>query len=216
MKRIILLLVLVSSLGFAQETVVTDVPFGYHMHDGFYLSLSGGPATGVITLDATNFIFKKMEFNGAGYMADLKVGVTLSEEQSLILSFDMINRFISNPSVTMDGKSVSATSSFQVSDFLIGFGITKYFMPVNIFITTSFGVSGFEIGVNGSKAYSGNGFALQAKVGKEWWIWDDWGLGLAAGLAYASADDQEDPDFPKYSGKLSTTKLFVELSVSFN
>jgi hypothetical protein len=70
--------------------------------------------------------------------------------------------------------------------------------------------------INGTNSSSQSGFTFQFKVGKEWWVSDNWGLGIAAGLGYLSADDQTEPSYPDYSGKLETTKFFVVFNTTFN
>jgi len=216
MKTITFLLVLVSSVGFAQGSVAQDVPEGFHMHDGFYLSLTGGPAFGSITLDGTNGGFDKIELSGAGGQFDFKIGLVVSEEANLILSFDLISRAISSPTLTMDGTTVNTTSDVTASDLLFGAGITKYFMPANIFINATVGAGQFSLDLNNTTSNSQTGFGFQVKGGKEWWVSDNWALGVAAGLSYISAPDQTDPSLPRYSGTLSTTKFFVVFNTTFN
>ena len=186
------------------------------MHDGFYLSLTGGPAFGSITLDGTNGGFDKIELSGAGGQFDFKIGLVVSEEANLILSFDLISRAISSPTLTMDGTTVNTTSDVTASDLLFGAGITKYFMPANIFINATVGAGQFSLDLNNTTSNSQTGFGFQIKGGKEWWVSDNWALGVAAGLSYISAPDQTDPSLPRYSGTLSTTKFFVVFNTTFN
>jgi hypothetical protein len=217
MKRIVFLLVLISSLGFAQEPEKKDMPDGAHKHDGFYLSLSGGPAIGTVTMDATNFIIKKQELGGAGLEYDFKIGFVISEKQRLCLSFDLISRTIFKPSIKIDGKSVTANAGVEYGDLIYGIGITKYFMPENIFLNGTIGFGQHSISINmGVPTMSKVGFGCQLKAGKEWWISDNWGLGVAIGGAYVAADDKTDPSYPQYSGKISTTKFFFLLNATFN
>lgn len=216
MKTIALFVILVSSMGFAQGPATQDVPKGFHMHDGFYLSLTAGPAFGTITLDATNAAFKKIEMSGAGGQFDFKIGAVIAEEENLVLSFDVIARAISAPTLTMDGATVNTTSDVTANDVLFGAGITKYFMPGNIFISATVGVGQFSMDFNNTTSNSQEGFGFQLKGGKEWWVSDNWGLGVAAGLSYISASDQADASNARYSGKLSTTKFFVVFNTTFN
>ena len=216
MKTIAVLLLVVPLIGFAQSLEGQNVPPGFHTHDGFYLSLNGGPAFGSITLNATNAPFNKMEFGGGGFQFDFKIGGVISEEQNLILSFDLISRAISSPTITVDGNSASTTSNVTANDELYGVGITKYFMPSNMFLNATVGIAKFTLQNNGTTSNSQSGFGLQIKGGKEWWLSSQWGLGVAAGFAYLSADDQSDPNYPGYSATISTTKFFVVFNTTFN
>ena len=199
-----------------QELGSQNIPKGFHMHDGFYLSLNGGPAFGSIKMNATNTSFNTMEFSGTGFQFDFKIGGVISEVANLILSFDIISRAISSPSLTINGNSASTTSSITASDAMYGIGITKYFMPENIFISATLGVGKFGLTINGTDYGSKTGLALQIKGGKEWWVSDNWGLGVAAGLGNMSADDQAVSSNPNYSATLSTTKFFVVFNTTFN
>jgi hypothetical protein len=114
MKYILIFLLFISSIGFAQTPQEQIIPKGFHQHDGFYLSLTGGPAFGTITLDATNASFKKIEMSGAGFQFDFKIGGVISEENNLILSFDVISRAISGPTMTVDGASASTIMSLSL------------------------------------------------------------------------------------------------------
>jgi hypothetical protein len=216
MKRLALLLIFISSLGFAQNSSIKDVPQGFHMHDGFYLSLAGGPAFGAITLNATGVSFKKQEYTGTGFQFDFKIGGVISEEANLILSFDMIGRSISGPTSTQDGLTGATSSDLSISDVTYGVGLTKYFMPSNIFASATAGIAKFLVTLNGSQISSQDGFGFQFKVGKEWWVSDNWGLGVATGFAYISADDKKEPTIPAYSATLSTTKFFIVFNTTFN
>jgi hypothetical protein len=216
MKKVILLVILSSSLGFGQESATSDVPKGYHTHEGFYLSLNGGLALGTIILDATNGSYKKMEVGSAGSQYDFKIGYVISEEVNLILSLDILARVISSPVVTIDGVSPNSNTTLNAGDAMYGLGITKYFMPENYFISATAGVGIFSMNVNNKIYNSQRGFGFQIKGGKEWWVLDNWGLGVAAGLGYLSANANADPSNPSYSGKYSTTKFFVIFNTTFN
>ena len=207
MKRIVALFIVASSLGFAQET---------ETHKGLYLSLTGGLAFGAITLNATNRDFSKLEANGTGFQYDFKIGAVVLEDENLILSLDAIGRSISGLTWTLDGADVYTTSKVSAGDAMYGIGITKYFMPSNMFVSGTFGFGKFQLDFANVKDVSHSGFACQLKGGKEWWGSDDVGLGIAGGLAYIAANDESDPSYPNYSGKLSTIKVFVGLSITYN
>jgi hypothetical protein len=210
MKPILGMLLVFPCLALSQE------PDGYHQHDGFFLSMSGGAATGAITLDASGTSYRKLEFSGAGGMIDLKIGGTIAKTVSL--SADLMNRAISGPDVDVDGTKGSASSKVSASDQLIGLGITYYFMPINIFVSGTLGIAKFILKneANDLNASSESGFGLSLKAGKEWWVGANWGLGVSAGFATAGADDKGIPGNPGYSGKLSTNKFFILFNTTYN
>ena len=73
----------------------------------------------------------------------------------------------------------------------IGLGITYYIMPVNIYVggTVGIGQVVFE-DERGHREGTDMGFVGNAIVGKEWWVGEDWGIGLAAQFLGVVADDE--------------------------
>jgi hypothetical protein len=210
------LILLTSLAGYAQSQYNPEAEPGYHKHDGFYLSMNGGPTFGDIVLKATGTSYNKLTFGGPGFLADLKIGGAIRE--NLILSGDYIFHVISGPDVDVDGVKGTANSNVSAGGGVLGLGVTYYFMPINIFLNGTLGLARFTLqdksnNVN-SSSESGLGFAV--KAGKEWWVGKNWGLGISAGFLYASADDKAEPSAPSYSGKLSTGKFTVMFNSTFN
>lgn len=54
------------------------------------------------------------------------------------------------------------------------------------------------------------------KVGKEWWVSKNWGLGLAIGYNHITADDKTDNAPVGYRGTLVTDKVSVLFNSTFN
>jgi len=209
MKKIIFLLMILSGTVYAQESM----PPGFHTHDGFYLSMNIGPGFGKINWEATNFTFKKAEYGGTGGQFEFRIGGVVAE--NLILSFDLLGRSILNPDMTADGHPATTASDLSVSDIIMGPGLTYYFMPSNIFVSGSVGLGSFSIKFenSGTTGNTKQGLGLQLKAGKEWWVSTDWALGISAGIAYVSADDKP---VSNYTGKFSTTRIFVLFNTTFN
>lgn len=210
MKPILGLLLIIPCLAAAQE------PDGYHQHDGFFLSMCLGPGFGPITLDASGATYHKLEFSGTGGMVDLKIGGTIAK--TISLTADVQGRSISGPDVDVDGIKGSANRNVSAGDQFFGVGVTYYFMPINIFVSGSAGISRFILDDknNNVSSSSKNGFGLSFKAGKEWWVGANWGLGVSAGFATSRADDKTDGAEPGYSGKLSTNKFFILFNTTYN
>jgi hypothetical protein len=210
MRKVFKLALFLPAVLFAQQEP------GYHEHDGFFLSMSAGPAFGAITLDADNAPFNKVQFSGAGGMFDFKIGGTIARKVSI--SFDIISRAIVGPDIEVDGVEGSASDEISARDATYGVGLTYYVMPANILLSASIGTGLFTFADEGSNidAESENGLALQFKLGKEWWVGRNWGLGLSGGVGILNAKDKEDPSNPSYSGEMSTVKLFVLFNTTYN
>ena len=215
MKKISLLFILLSSCAFAQDDESDDTLVILHSQT-FYVSAAGGLAFGQIILNAKNTTFSTLVANGGGFQYDVRLGVVVWPEENLILSADALGRSISSPNWTLDGTDVYAGSNVSASDEMFGIGITKYFVPSNMYLSATVGEGRFHIDYSGTKVASHSGFAYHLKGGMEWYLADDWGFGVAIGFAHTAADDQSDPANPGYSGKITSSRVFAEFSVTFN
>ena len=75
--------------------------------------------------------------------------------------------------------------------YFVGMGLTRYWMPSNLYLTGSLGLAGFETNwdlfepadreLNGT----GTGIGASVTVGKEWWVSDNWALGIGVKGSYA-------------------------------
>ena len=215
MKKIAILFTLLSATAFSQDDEPEDTLVILHSQT-LYVSVGGGMTFGHIILNAHNTTFSTLEANGSGFQYEARLGVVVWPYENLILSADILGRSISSPNWTLDGTDVYAGSHVSASDAMYGIGITKYFVPANMFLSATVGEGRFHINYTGTTATSHNGFAYQVRGGMEWYIADDWGLGAAIGFAHTAADDQSDPANPSYSGQLTTSRIFMEFSATFN
>ena len=70
---------------------------------------------------------------------------------------------------------------------LIAPALTYYFMPVNLYITGAVGVSIADAAQDdGDETESDVGWGVNLDVGKEWWVDDNWGIGVAGRLVLGS------------------------------
>ncbi len=158
---------------FSQETNA-----GFHEHDGFYLSMATGVGTG--TFSETHFpagSSHKLEMQGGVLHSDIKVGGAVWRNK-LILSGDLIDTRMRFPDTKLDG-TYSGNFRDYFGHALLGLGVTYYFMPVNFFLSGTIGVGGFKFMTSDSTYDSKRSLGLQLKVGKEWWVSKDWGLGVS-------------------------------------
>lgn len=66
--------------------------------------------------------------------------------------------------------------------------VTYYFMPINLYLTGAIGASRVGLDYGGDNSDWGNfGVGLNLDVGKEWWVGDDLGVGLAGRFWYTHA-----------------------------
>ena len=205
----------------ATPTATGSLYPGYHRHDGFYLSMNIGPALGGTILDMKNEPdgIDQVIFRGPGAVIDLKIGGAIQE--NLILSFDIIGRTIRGPEEEFNTSSgsftVDASDDLTMADNSYGIGLTKYFMPENIFVSGTLSSARMVQTINGHNGSTSEwGYAAHLKVGKEWWVGKNWGLGVSGGYGFAMADDKKDPNTPDYSGTLTSHQFYVLLNTTFN
>ena len=201
MKGLVLFLMLAFSMALAESLPYT--------HDGFFLNLSLG------------FGGQSAEYEGNGFLNNSSVsaegdasGMTFEFDWKIggrILPFTLFHATViqvhSLDGFELEAKSNARNASVEGSEYmgLIGAGITYYLPPYNFFFTGSLGFARFIIGDYGTDF----GFGLQLGVGKEWWVSENWGLGVMATIVYGSADDGD-------YGEFSTLAFNIMISTTFN
>jgi hypothetical protein len=104
-----------------------------------------------------------------------------------ILAFHLWDAVISNPTFSSNGTSASPGNS---AAGLIAFGPEyTFYSETNFYFSLSPGLSRLHLESGGVGADSDWGFGLRAAVGKEWWVSDNWGLGLVGQLSFSANSD---------------------------
>jgi hypothetical protein len=112
---------------------------------------------------------------------------------NLAIHATMWGWLVSDPDVTVAGFTGS-TSNVDLSMGAFGAGITYYFMPVNIYLSGSFGVASLTLDVPGYSFETDAGFAADFTAGKEWWVGNSWGLGVALTGGFHNIPDPSLPE----------------------
>ncbi|NTW88805.1 MAG: hypothetical protein HGB26_06725 [Desulfobulbaceae bacterium] len=176
-----------------------------HTHDGFFLRLA--PGLGWMST-SEKYAGDKLETSGSSGLFNFAIGGAVAE--NLIVHFDMTSVSTSDPKVKING--VSSTSYGDLSTSLIGIGLTKYFSS-NAYLTGVIGIANTEFESYGTTYETDNGYGMHIMLGKEWWVSENWGLGVAGQLLYASCPDPvgngDKPD-------LKTTSIGVLFSATYN
>jgi len=219
MKRLLLLTILISFFSitkaqYAETSTKTKVTtldpkldVNYHTHKGFYLSTSLGIVGGSINSEIPNAI--KSKYSGTGMNFDIKLGGAIKE--NLILHATIISSAVAGPTIKVgNAPNVDAPSDFTIAEAMIGAGLTYYIMPENIFISGSLGIGQFTVADDNDSATTDKGFSMQLKVGKEWWVSTNWGLGISASymktnLKNSLGDINEDIDSNRFALSFNVT-----------
>jgi hypothetical protein len=82
-------------------------------------------------------------------------------------------------------------------------------MPSNFYFSVTPAIGVVSLNEGGTTYDTKNGFAIRLAVGKEWWVSDNWGLGL--NLQYAHASNES-----KTGVKMSTNWAGLAFSATYN
>ena len=150
-------------------------------HLGFFLRMELGADYFHTTAPVTGGDALSVEGPGASF--GLLLGGAVTEDWILagdVWAFSALSLAGSNA-----GRSTSANSS-TVQLMGVGLNVTHYFMPANVYL--SFSPSAVLLsGNDGHGSYSQTllGFGGRASIGKEWWVSDHWGFGVALEIGRA-------------------------------
>ena len=72
----------------------------------------------------------------------------------------------------------------------VGLNLTYYFMPANIYVSLSPSITTLNLTASGVTGSTENGFGMKIALGKEWWVGNHWGIGVAGQFFFASNKDK--------------------------
>jgi len=169
---------------------------GVHAHDGLFLRFTGGPGFGlyngtgdVVTTDGQ--IIGDPSNEGSQVGGSFSLGGSVGE--NLILHGDIWFSIVST-----EKKHSRLYQEFGTA--VVGLGVTYYWMPANMFVTGSIGLANsFLVLHEGTQTNSNEdlardittGVGLAVMVGKEWWVSDNWALGVALQGEFTYAEDED-------------------------
>jgi len=164
------------------------------------LSAGLGPASADLDLDTG----QKFEMNKVGGNHNLALGGIVGG--NVALHATAFGWALGDPSFDLDGQDQPDLKG-TVSMNAIGGGATWYLMPINIYVSGSVGFAWLSVSDDDRSFDTGVGGALDITVGKEWWVSDRWGLGVALGLqGYAvPADDGKEFTGGSISARFTAT-----------
>jgi len=176
-------------------------------HDkAFFLRLSAGLGSANAEIENVGS-GPDLEMSGMSGDANFAIGGMVS--RNLALHGTLGGWSVSDPDVEfgeLGGESDDTTLSLG----LFGAGLTYYIMPANFYLSGSLCAATVTLEVDGDEEESDTGMAVDLTIGKEWWVGDKWGLGVAAGLnLYSVPTDIDDQD-------ISGSAFAIRLSATYN
>jgi len=154
-------------------------------HDGFFLRLSGGGGYGKTSSEPGG---DKVELSGG--TGDLNLAIGGMVAPNLALHGTILSWVASDPDVEVRSLG-SGSINGDLSVAGLAGGMTYYFMPANIYVSGSVGVGSVSLDLDaGPSGETDPGVLGDVTLGKEWWVGNSWGLGLAAGFGFHSVPDK--------------------------
>jgi hypothetical protein len=169
---------------------------GAKTHDGLFLRLAIGPGFGAYqgsgTLTTNEYIvLVDPSDEGSQVGGSISLGGGIGE--NLILHGDIWLSVIAN-------KRRQDNLTQEFGTVVVGIGLTHYWMPLNLYLTGSIGLaSSFLTLRDDSQMFEEEDFSrdltsgvgAMIMLGKEWWVSDNWGLGVALQAEYTYAENED-------------------------
>ena len=108
--------------------------------------------------------------------------------ENLALHGTLFSWSMSDPDVDFEGTDLGELDG-SLSMSAYGGGVTYFIMPANVYLSGNIGMGFLTLDTDFGDDTSDPGIALDLSVGKEWWVGNSWGLGLAGAFGYHSIDD---------------------------
>ena len=186
MRKAILAVVATVALGAGGVARAGPAP---HTHDGFFLQLDLG--VGGLSTESTTFTSAlgtgKQEMSGTAAEFSVALGGALNP--NFVIGGQLWGTTVSSPDVKFAGRTLDSTDTTQTLSG-IGVYLAYYVMPLNLYVAATPSIGSLSLKQGGTEFSTKSGFALRLAVGKEFWVSDNWGLGLNLQYAYASNDDK--------------------------
>lgn len=177
-----------------------------YVHDGFFLRVAPGFGWNTTSQDTGG---NDVELSGVSGLFNLAIGGAVA--QDLILHLDVSGVSTSDPKLKVNGKEQASDISSSTTT-LAAIGLTYYF-PSNFYVTGAVGIAKSKNEAGGIEYTTDNGYGVNLMVGKEWWVSDNWGLGIAGQLLYTNCPDKE---LNGVSPDVKSTSFGILLSATYN
>jgi hypothetical protein len=162
---------------------------GAEQHDGIMLRLTLGLGGAIAR---QNSDFAEVEYRGLSGAFSVDLGGTIADD--LVLHARVASMSLIEPEYSIDGDDQGGADDLSANTFLLGPAATYYFMPANVYVTAAVGLSQVRWQFRESDSEWGDlGVAFNLDAGKEWWVHEQWGLGVAGRLWFTGiAADEND------------------------
>lgn len=162
---------------------------GWHEHEGFFLRL--GVGFGYLNM-SSELNDLDLAIKGPSGIFELALGGNISP--GFIIYGELFGNAVVDPTLEVDGEEFD-TEDTSASIAGVGVGLA-YYLPSNFYFSGTLAASQLrwteDNGTEEIEAETEVGAAFVGQIGKEWWVGDNWGLGLAGQLIFSSNKDDDD------------------------
>jgi len=176
-----------------------------HAHEGVYFRVHLGPGYTSFT-DENDII----TVSGAGGAFGLALGWAVTP--NIIVYGEVFDDLAIDPTLTYMG-STATSNNISAGAIGLGAGVAYYFMPVNAYVSATLAMAQLSIQDTDTNEQLGEtdfGPGVSLMAGKEWWVTQNWGLGVA-GQVFIGSEPEKNADF-----SYRTTAFAVVLTASYN
>jgi hypothetical protein len=182
---------------------------GFQLHDGVYtrLTLGGGYTRMSASASGSDIVV-----SGGSVGLGVAVGGAITEHLVIYGAFAFTT--IGSPTVSVDGMS-SDNGGVSADSVGFGAGVAYYLEPANVYLAGTLLANEIEIDDSNGNTLGKTklGVGVEALIGKEWWVSDNWGLGVAGQFLWASMKDNDDGGL---TGGVTPTWTSTSFSVLFS
>jgi len=157
-------------------------------HLGFFLRMTAGGLYASSGNDDFEIGTESGEFEFTGWGGDFTIALGGCVSENLALHGTLFSWSMSDPDVDFEGTDLGELDG-SLSMSAYGGGVTYFIMPANVYLSGNIGMGFLTLDTDFGDDTSDPGIALDLSVGKEWWVGNSWGLGLAGAFGYHSIDD---------------------------
>lgn len=190
MKRILFAVLAFSAIVFAEP----------YVHDGFYMNFKAGLGYMDLQSDKTDYSYVDLKSSLSQSLA-FKLGGAVNPHLAIVGTMSLS---VATGEVKTRNVYYSDKSDAMLLSLILGPGIVFY--PVqggvmdNFFIGATFGLGICGIDLDGAylswdgedgrtSSNTATGFGVSLEIGKEWWVGNNWSLGVDLVYTYVSGDD---------------------------
>ena len=176
---------------------------GRYRHDGFYLRLGGGIGTTLDSVESDRPLptVRQLRFNpdrfqgdASGMSAATEVAVGVSVFRGLVLGAGVYTATIPGPEAEMSDPRTGAYV-YRVSQLALLSALADFYFDreMGFHAQAGIGLSAYVAGVADpevsgprAQAHTAIGFGFMVGAGYDWWVSEQWSIGLLARLLYGS------------------------------